>query len=187
MTGRRGPHTLAPGDPTPHPPPPSRCACLLRLGPGQAGAGDCSASRVALLPAEASDGGGRAASLCLPRGRVVSQSGVARGSGARPLRLRTPSSPSPGSRFRCACEKRGSYSSNGGHQSTSSASLDAFRERIKCHRDVQKSSEKAIVLIAENSHSFFSPSLLCLGSNAWELSSLSLTRSLSPAGDTHKN
>jgi hypothetical protein len=176
-----------------------RCVCLLRLGPGQVkgrggvwGVGAVVRAASRFVPAEASESGGPAASLCLPRGRasgrVVSHTGVARGTGTRPLRLWPPSPPSPEIRFRCSvrCEKRGSYAPNGMHQSSSSGSLDGFLERIKCYRDVQNSSEKAIVLLAENIHSFFSHFLTCLGSGAWELSSLSLTKSLVP-GDIHKN
>lgn len=158
------------GYPPPHPPSRceevmgrGRCACLLLPGPGQAVFvwGDVLRAASRFAPTVAGEGGGPAASLCLPRGRasgrVVSQSGVARGSAARPLRLRPSSPPSPWSRFRSSapCEKRGSYAPKGGLQSASSKSLDVFLKHIKRHRDVQKSREKAIVLLGETFiHSF---------------------------------
>lgn len=86
-----------------------------------------------------------------PAGSGVVPEWSRKGIRGTPASLRTPGSPSPGSRFRCACEKRGSYSSNGGHQSTSSESPDAFRERIKCHRDVQKTVRRPLCLLPKQS------------------------------------
>lgn len=98
VTGRHGPRTLEPGDPL------SGCkevmgrgryACLLCLEPGQARGGSCE-SRRASSPRRRARAVGPASSLCLPQcrasGRVVCQSGVARGSGARPQRLGPPGS-----------------------------------------------------------------------------------------------
>lgn len=177
VTGRRGPRNLAPGDP------PRSCeevtgrgrrACLLRRVPARL-AGACEPRR-ASSPRRWARAVGPVGSLCLPRGRasgrMASLRGAARGSGTRRSASGRPALLPLGaaSAAPARCEKRGSHAPTVGAR-LRPQSLPIllfflfFLKSIRCHRDVQKSHEKALVLLAESFIHSSAP-LTCVGSGA---------------------